>query len=375
MLITPSIGGPAETFIRRHVETIAPGKTSLVTAARAHDGAWDAPKGMPVLEIGKIRQPFVLRALRKLRRLLGLTIEEATEVAIRRFAKQTGADVALSEWMHIGMPYFRVCRSLGIPFFLHAHGLDVTLRQLTDPACQEEYRTYADAAGVITVSKLQKTRLIDLVGLPAEKIHVNYLGVDIPAAMPERGESDVVTCVSIGRMVAKKAPLVTLEAFRRAYQRNANLRLKYIGDGPLLEAAMQYSADHGLGGVVRFLGTQPSDVTLSHLRAADIFLLHSIVDPVTGDEEGLPVVIMEAMANGVPVVSTHHAGIPEAVEHGETGYLVAENDEAAMADHIQALARDRDLRLRLGNAAWQVAGERFDAAKSVARLRGLLGLS
>lgn len=375
LLITPTIGHASETFIRRHVETLAPGRTSLITVSRVDGRSWDVPSGMPVLELGKTRPAIVARACRKAQHLIGLSPEEPTEAAIRKFIEQAGVDVALSEWMHVSLPYYSACRSLRIPFFAHAHGLDMTLKRLSDPACQREYRSYADAAGVITVSNLQKTRLVGMVGMPAEKIHVNYLGVDVPSAMPERRARDTITCVAVGRMVAKKSPLATLQAFERAYRRDLRLRLEYIGDGPLFDAAKRYSADYGLDGVVEFLGAQPGDVTLRRLRAADIFLLHSVVDPDTGDEEGLPVVILEAMASGVPVVSTRHGGIPEAVAHGETGFLVSEHDVESMAEHILMLSKDEHLRLAFGHSGWQVAHERFDAEKSVANLRGLLGLN
>src|SRR5690606_2027114 len=97
--------------------------------------------------------------------------------------------------------------------------------------------------------------------------------------------------------------------------------------------------------------------------------------PGTGDEEGLPVAILEAMASGLPVVSTRHAGIPEAVIEGTTGYLVDEGDTAGMAAHVVRLARDAELRRRMGHAGWQRALQSFSWPRERARLLELLGLA
>jgi glycosyltransferase involved in cell wall biosynthesis len=98
------------------------------------------------------------------------------------------------------------------------------------------------------------------------------------------------------------------------------------------------------------VGALPHEETLRHIFEADIFLQHSITDPRTGDQEGAPVAILEAMARGVPVVSTRHSGIPYLVDEGTTGLLGDEGDVAAMAANLIALAKDEDLRCRMGRA-------------------------
>jgi glycosyltransferase involved in cell wall biosynthesis len=160
-------------------------------------------------------------------------------------------------------------------------------------------------------------------------------------------------------MVGKKAPILMLDAFRRAAEANPRLRLDYIGDGLLFGAAKQFVQAMRLGDRVTLHGPQPNEVVQRLLREADIFLQHSITDPDTGDEEGLPVVILEAMAHSLPVVSTLHAGIPEAVVNDVNGYLVEEGDSAGMAERLITLARSSELRRRMGEAGWRLAMERF----------------
>jgi len=105
---------------------------------------------------------------------------------------------------------------------------------------------------------------------------------------------------------------------------------------------------------------------------ADIFVQHSMTDPETGDEEGLPVAILEAMSAALPVVSTRHAGIPEAVVDGSTGYLVNEGESAAMAERLIILARNHDLREPLGAAGWARAKEHFTWDRERASLLHIL---
>src|SRR4051794_36516731 len=111
---------------------------------------------------------------------------------------------------------------------------------------------------------------------------------------------------------------------------------------------------------------------LRRMRVADVFCQHSIVDPETGDEEGLPVAILEAMVHGLPVVSTRHAGIPDAVADGVSGFLVEEGDVAGMARHLARLAADPALRSRMGRAGRRIVEARFTWPVERDALRGML---
>lgn len=354
---------------------IAPGNTAVVYTYHSEIATWDVPEGTPQLELGNLRPSLAERASRRLVRLAGGRPGDYADWSLGRFMRRTGVRVVLSEWLTDSLRYFDLCRSLDVRFYAHAHGYDSTLKMLSDPQRQAQYRVYADAAGVITVSQLQKDRLASMVGIPAEKIHVRHPGIDVPEAPPKHPARDTIKCLAVGRMLPKKAPLETLEAFANAYRAEPRLRLDYIGEGPLMDVAIKYVQEHDLGEVVHLLGAQPADVTLGYFRASDLYILHSIVDPGTGDEEGLPSTILEAMASGIPVVSTLHAGIPEAVAHGETGFLVQEGDVDAMAEYILNLARDADLRAAVGRKGWEVARERYSSDKCAARLREVLGLN
>jgi glycosyltransferase involved in cell wall biosynthesis len=219
---------------------------------------------------------------------------------------------------------------MGLPYVVQGHGIDVSAR-LRDPKMVVAYRVYASAKAVLTRSELHRRRLIEL-GLPAEKVHVNHGGVKVPEAPRQRDPTSSKRLLAVGVMVPKKAPIVLLESFRLAAQRDPALTLDYIGGGPLFPAAAQFVRACGLEDRVRLHGIAPEAVKQQLLGECGVFVQHSMTDPETGDEEGLPAAIQEAMAAGMAVVSTRHAGIPEAVIEGETGLLVDEGDVQAMAE-------------------------------------------
>jgi glycosyltransferase involved in cell wall biosynthesis len=156
---------------------------------------------------------------------------------------------------------------------------------------------------------------------------------------------------SIANFKPQKGPLDFVEAARRAHLRDPRLRFFIAGDGELRPAVERAIADAGLGDVVRLLGWRDDVAEL--LAAMDIFLLTSLF-------EGLPRVVLQAMAASVPVVATDTGGVAEVVSDGETGRLVPRGDPAAAAEAVVALAEQPDTRRRLAAAARSRLGEEFD---------------
>ena len=153
------------------------------------------------------------------------------------------------------------------------------------------------------------------------------------------------------------------------------LVLDFVGAGPLFNQARDYVLGHRLDTIVRLHGALPHHQVLSLMNEVEVFVQHSVTDAATGDQEGLPVAVLEAMAAGLPVVSTRHAGIPEAVSDGESGYLVDEGDVIGMAERVVTLASDERRRRDLGQAGWMIAAQRFSWDRQRADLLRVLGLS
>ena len=230
-------------------------------------------------------------------------------------------------------------------------------QRLEDPKWREAYLAYNGAAGIITVSEFSRNRLIDI-GLEPGLIKVVPYGIDVPDSYCQR-TSETVYCLAVGRMVPKKAPLITIKAFEKASFVCPNLHLDFIGDGVLFSAVEDYVEKNQLSDKITLHGSQPNGFVLDLMKKAGMFLQHSITDPQTGNEEGLPVAILEAMANGLPIVTSKHAGIPEAVISGVNGYLVNEGDENGMAYYIIDLYNDSAMREKLGRNSWLRAKENF----------------
>ena len=167
---------------------------------------------------------------------------------------------------------------------------------------------------------------------------------------------------SIANFKPQKGPLDFVEAARLARLRDSHLRFFIAGDGELRLAAERAIAEAGLGGVVHLLGWRNDVPEL--LAAMDLFLLTSLF-------EGLPRVVLQAMAASVPVVATETGGVAEVVVDGETGRLVPPGDPAAAAEAIVALARDRDTRRRFAVSARSRLGEEFDSRRMVHDLEEL----
>ncbi len=371
-VLAPDMGLPVTTFIRRHMQDLLPGRTAVVARATFPDSVrTDWSVDGPALDLARIVGGRLRwQVAHGLARQFGLKLDH---VMIERFLKRHGVQVVMGEYLDFSLQWFHPVQRSEARFFVHGHGHDVSARRLADPKWQKEYLRYNDAAGIITVNSGSREKLAHL-GLSPSRIHVVPCGVDVPGEAAARPERQEIRCIAIGRMAPQKAPVLLLDSFRRAAEACSKLCLDYMGTGPLLPAAQEFLCAFRLGDRVTLHGEQPNQVVLRSLEASDIFLQHSITDPNTGDAEGLPVAILEAMAHALPVVATRHAGIPEAVLDGSTGFLVDPGDSAGMAERIVALARDPDLRTRMGAAGWRRAKECFTWERERAELLKIMGL-
>ena len=162
----------------------------------------------------------------------------------------------------------------------------------------------------------------------------------------------------------KKGTKVLIEAVAGL----ADARLVIIGDGPLRGALERQARE--LGDRVRFLGALPSDEVAQWMRRASVLAAPSLT-AADGDAEGLPNVVVEAAASGLPVVGTKHSGIPEAIEDGTSGFLVPEGDAGALAARLADLLGSESLRRDMGAAARRLAERKFDRQMLTARLEAI----
>ena len=269
------------------------------------------------------------------------------------------------------MHVFTACQSLNIPFAVHFHGFDACEKK-TIARYGEEYRTILPLAkAVIVVSQVMKMDIEGICG-PLKNLHVLPYGVDTEKFKPgTKASTESIQLISVGRFTAKKAPIMSIKAFEILLEKFPMAHFTMIGDGELWEEAKKYVEENGLGKNVAFMGQQKPDIILAKLQEADIFIQHSIKTP-SGDSEGTPNSILEASACGLPIVSTLHAGIPEAVIQGETGILVQESDFKAMGEALILLANDPTLRIKMGESARKHVLKNYEIKTQAEKLKGLL---
>jgi colanic acid/amylovoran biosynthesis glycosyltransferase len=253
-----------------------------------------------------------------------------------------------------------VSKMFGVTYSLTVHGpdefYDVPGYRLAEKVSTAEV---VCAIGLYARSQLMKISDPALWG----KIKVTPLGVDPSVFTPRafRAESPVFDVICVGRLVPAKGQHVLLSAVSRLLAKGRVLTLRLVGDGPdrkSLEAAAQQA---GIQDQVIFEGAVNQDRIRDFFEKADVFALASFA-------EGIPVVLMEAMAMEIPCVSTWITGIPELIRDSIDGLLVAPSDSDALAGAIERLMDDSELRRRLGTAGRRRVIEKYNLRVNVARL-------
>jgi len=205
----------------------------------------------------------------------------------------------------------------------------------------------------------------------ADSVHRIYNGLDLAEFERADLSSTPPLIIAVGRLIAKKGFAELIRACALLAERGKLFRCEIIGEGPLENELRAQIAQLNLQNRFVLSGAKPQREVRQHLAAASVFVLPSVLDP-EGGMDNLPTVIMEAMATGLPVISTNIAGIPEMVLQNETGFLVQSADPIALAKAIEAVIDDRLLAQRLGEAGHQRAQELFLIEKNVLELCALL---
>lgn len=199
-------------------------------------------------------------------------------------------------------------------------------------------------------------------GCPEEKIKVHHMGVDLDkfAFIPRgTGDAEAINILSVARLVEKKGVEYGIRAIAKSLPMCPNIHYKIIGDGPLRDNIQKLICDLNVESNVELVGWKSQDEIVSLMKDADVLLAPSVTS-ADGDQEGIPVVLMEALAQGLPVLSTQHSGIPELIRDGESGYLVPERDVDALSEKLLVLSRDRDRWKDMGMAGRKCIEEEFN---------------
>jgi glycosyltransferase involved in cell wall biosynthesis len=205
----------------------------------------------------------------------------------------------------------------------------------------------------------------------ADRIHRVYNGLNLAEFGRWNFSSDPPLIVAIGRLIGKKGFANLIRACALLFEHGRPFRCEIFGEGPLENQLRAQIEGSGLKELVQLPGAKPQHELRERLAAANVFVLPSVPE-AEGGMDNLPTVIMEAMATGLPVVSTRIGGIPEMVIDNETGFLVRSDDSVALADAIEKVINDRSLGQKLGQAGYGRAQTLFSIEKNVRDLCALI---
>ena len=228
-------------------------------------------------------------------------------------------------------------------------------------------RLFQQANCFIAVSEFIRSQLIKK-GCPAEKIKVNYIGIEVDKFTPNPEIKREPIVLFVGRLVEKKGCEYLIRAVAEVQKTQPDIELIIIGDGKL-RLSLEKFANQSLTNY-RFLGQQPPEKVKKWMNQASVLVAPSITTS-QGETEGLPIVILEAMAMELSVISTYHAGIPEAIIDQETGFLTEEKDWQAIAKKIILLLENPELRHQFIRSSRRKIENKFNLRKNTLQLESI----
>lgn len=406
LFIAPWLPKLSETFVYRELFGLRDyGVSVLGASVHAPEQSWDEPRlqdlarevvpvygpgplrllldaaletlGHPVsaLRTGMIALGDAVRAgdISGIRRVKVLWQGLAGLALARRIRGRGGVGHIHAHMAHVATTIaMYTARQLGVGFSFTGHAADIFRdRSLLAEKLQR-------AVFVSCISHWHREFYKTIVDRPDQEYPVIRCGVDVSEFAPPSDSSagflsEPPLILGVGRLVPKKGFDLLLHAVAAVRDQGLQLSCRIVGDGPEREALHRLAADLDLGDVVTFLGSRPNSEVRKQLRQAAIFVLPCRTD-ASGDKDGIPVVLMEAMACGVCAVSGDLPTIRELIDHRENGLLVPPDDVPALANYLKDLLADPDLRRTMAARARLRIQEEFALDVNVGRLRRALKL-
>lgn len=294
-----------------------------------------------------------------------------THGCYERAIRESGAELVHAHFGVEGVYALPLARKMALPLVTTFHGFDATTTRLSLlRSGKPSWINYLLFRGglakkaemFLCVSDHIRSRVVEM-GFPRERCITHYIGVDVHRFDFRKSESQEKPYIlHVGRLVEKKGCADLINAFSILRSDFPDVDLKIAGTGPLLGILKQLVAKLGLERRVSFLGAVEHEEVRRLMRDALLICQPSVTAP-SGDTEGLPVVLMEAAAVGLPIVSTFHAGIPELVAPGVGGILVPEREVVALSSAIGQMLSSRQERLNFALNARRAVESKFDVRK------------
>jgi len=271
-----------------------------------------------------------------------------------------GADLMHIYFGHTGVHLLPFIEQWDKPCVVSFHGADVAQKPEIKDYPAKLRRLFKAVPLVFARSQSLVDRLVHL-GCPPEKLRINRTGIplnEFPFVDREPPRDSKWRVVQACRLIPKKGVATSLRAFAIFKKDNPGAEFFIAGKGPLQSELEMLAGGLGILRDVHFVGFLPQPKLLELYASSHLFLHPSEISP-NQDQEGVPNSVLEAMATGLPVVATRHGGIPEAVDHGRTGFLVAEEDHVGLANAMQLITSSPASLKQMGEHAHAAVVERF----------------
>ena len=354
----PGALGYSETFLQAHRERLSPFINSLD----------DFPIDVDYVLPKEFAEHDFRRRLRFYWYSYGLN--PVRKRSLRQFLKKNNIGVVLAEYGLTGVGVLKTCKELDMPLVVHFHGADAYVTDLIN-RLRDRYKSMFDyASAIVSVSRDMTQQLVRL-GASSDKVHYNPYGVELEKFEKTCRPPVSLQVLAVGRFVEKKAPYLSLLAFKQVLDRLPEARLVMVGAGPLHEVCAKLIHALHIEHAVELKGVLDHSAVAALMRQSRVFIQHSLVS-ASGDSEGTPVAILEACASGLPVVSTRHAGITDVVIEGSSGFLVDEGDIDSMAEYVYQLLSHPALADEMGTKARKHIMENYDMESSIRNLRSIV---
>lgn len=351
----------SETFIRDQIA----GFSELAEVYTIHSGRYPERK-----EDGTLLSPKPFWLLHKIVKVFVGRNNFFSNYGMKKFLKENKIDVVLSNYGTSGSHMVPVCKALNIPLLPIFHGHDATDKKYLVKYADKYQKLFDYASSIIVVSEEMKKGLVKN-GASLDKTKVVPCGVNTSKFKPETNVSKKKNFLAVGRFTPKKGPLYTIRAFHQVLQKFPDATLTMVGKkNGLFEDCENLVGELNMQNSVIFTGILEQDKIADLMKASLAFVQHSITAP-NGDMEGTPVSIMEAAASALPIISTFHGGIKDAVIHEKTGFLVEETHVDDMAKYIIELCENPEKAKELGLKGRAHIQENYHQQKQIEKLYNL----
>ncbi len=352
----------SETFIRNQIEGLA----KYADVNTIHSGRYPERE-----ENGTLLSPKLFWFLHKVIKVIVGRNNFFSNYGVKKYLKNNNIDLVWANYGISGAHMVPATKALNIPLITIFHGHDATDRNLLNAYRKKYIRLFEAASYIVVVSEDMKKGLAKL-GANSEKIFVIPCGINTNLFQPPQQIINNKDFLAVGRLTLKKGPLHTIRAFHQVLQKHPDATLTMVGKkSGQYEKCINLVNELNIQDSVTFTGIKSQEEIALLMRSSLAYVQHSVTAP-NGDMEGTPVSIMEAGASGMPIVSTRHGGIKEAVVHGTTGFLVDEMDEDGMAKYMIELCENPEMARNFGLNGRKHMEEHYNLDKQIKKYYDLM---